>query len=60
MEQLALQARPQRNHYLFSDYYLEHRVPQRPEWRMTDARAHAAVERCRIGLMGEIGWRRHL
>ena len=28
-----------RNHYLFADYYLNHRVPQLREWQQTDARA---------------------
>ena len=26
-----------RNHYLFSDYYLDRRVAERPEWREADA-----------------------
>ncbi|MFQ5341664.1 MAG: hypothetical protein ACE5F6_08990 [Anaerolineae bacterium] len=28
-----------RNHFLFSDYYLNHRVQERPEWKAVDARA---------------------
>jgi hypothetical protein len=29
-----------RNHYLFSDYYLTHRVAERQEWQELDARPH--------------------
>lgn len=28
-----------RNHFLFSDYYLDNRVRERPEWQAADARA---------------------
>lgn len=33
-----------RNHYLFSGYYLTHRVAERQEWTELDARPHLHAE----------------
>ncbi len=38
-EQLLLTAKAHDNHYLFSDYYLDNRVGERPEWRDADVRS---------------------
>jgi hypothetical protein len=41
-KQLPLEAGEHRNHYLFSDYYLDNRVRYRDEWDAADAEAQAA------------------
>ena len=45
--QLPLQDKPHRNHFLFSDYYLDHRIRERAEWVAERAAALAAKERIR-------------
>ncbi|HEX8681544.1 MAG TPA: N-6 DNA methylase [Ardenticatenaceae bacterium] len=42
-KQLPLELPPHRNHYLFSGYYLDNRVQERPEWQAADAEAQAAL-----------------
>jgi len=37
--QLPLAARPHRNQQLFSDYYVDALLPERPEWRQAEAEA---------------------
>ncbi|MFQ5857384.1 MAG: Eco57I restriction-modification methylase domain-containing protein [Anaerolineae bacterium] len=38
-DQLEFVLETHRNHFLFSDYYLDHRVRERTEWKAADARA---------------------
>ncbi|GAG31108.1 unnamed protein product, partial [marine sediment metagenome] len=46
-EQLALPLEKHRNHYLFSDYYLNTLLPRQPSWREADAEAALALEALR-------------
>ena len=45
--QLALPLETHRNHYLFSDYYLNTLLPRQPGWREADAEAAKALEAVR-------------
>ena len=47
MKQLVLPIEKHRNHYLFSDYYLNTLLPQQPSWREADAEAAEALEALR-------------
>ena len=42
-EQLALPLEKHRNHYLFSDYYLNTLLPRQPDWREAEAQAALAL-----------------
>jgi hypothetical protein len=43
-EQLALLMEKHRNHYLYSDYYLNTLLPRQSSWREADAEATQALE----------------
>jgi hypothetical protein len=47
VQQLALPLEKHRNHYLFSDYYLNTLLPRQPGWREADAQAAQALEALR-------------
>ena len=44
-QQLILPLEKHRNHYLFSDYYLDHLLPRRLDWQKATAEARAAMKR---------------
>ena len=44
VRQLALSLETHRNHFLFSDYYLNEVLPRQPVWRTPDAEARQALE----------------
>ncbi len=44
-QQLSLHLETHRNHYLFSDYYLENLLPRRLDWQGGTAEARRAMER---------------
>ena len=46
-EQLILPLEKHRNHYLFSDYYLNTLLPRQPSWREAEAEAAEALEALR-------------
>jgi type I restriction-modification system DNA methylase subunit len=44
-QQLTLPLEKHHNHYLFSDYYLDHLLPRRLDWREATSEARAAMKR---------------
>ncbi|MBM4431708.1 MAG: class I SAM-dependent DNA methyltransferase, partial [Chloroflexi bacterium] len=46
-QQLALPLEKHRNHYLFSDYYLNTLLPRQPDWREADVQAAQALKAIR-------------
>ena len=44
-EQLALPLENHHNHYLFSDYYLDHLLPRRLDWQGATSEARAVMKR---------------
>ena len=44
-QQLTLLLEKHRNHYLFSDYYLDHLLPRRLDWQGATSEARAAMKR---------------
>ena len=44
-QQLTLPLEKHRNHYLFSDYYLDHLLPRRLDWQGATSEARAAMKR---------------
>ena len=44
VQQLARPLEKHRNHYLFSDYYLNTLLPRQPSWREADAEVAQALE----------------
>lgn len=43
-QQLSLPLEKHRNHYLFSDYYLDHLLLQQPDWQEATSEARAAMK----------------
>jgi type I restriction-modification system DNA methylase subunit len=47
-QQLSLLLEKHRNHYLFSDYYLDHLLPRRLDWQEATSEARAAMKRLQV------------
>ena len=47
-QQLTLLLEKHHNHYLFSDYYLDHLLPQRLDWQEATSEARAAMKRLQV------------